>query len=166
MWEIECHITELKEQQHVYFCILSFYYSMWCHKSVRKSDFRFGSLILSSVCVIIITQSISESYQDSIRFIVTCTYNKCTEESLLWYATLTNLHNLQLRQYVLCLGLFKAICNYANSFYVGSFTGFRALRQFRILHNCAIKGFPSRDLLGDKYYWRGWNGRQTRATVT
>ena len=58
--------------------------------------------------------------------------------------------------------LFEAIiCKYANSFYVGAFMGFRAIRQFRIPRNCAIRGSPSRDLLGDKYSRRGWSGRHT-----
>ena len=40
------------------------------------------------------------------------------------------------------------------------------LGNFRIPRNWAIKGFPSRDLLGDKYYWRRWSGRQTRANLS
>ena len=54
----------------------------------------------------------------------------------------------------------------ANSFYVGGFKLISVWSSVGIQHNWAIKGSPSRDLLGDKYYWRGWSGRQIRAAVT
>ena len=34
---------------------------------------------------------------------------------------------------------------------------------FRIQCKWAMKGYPCRDLLGDKCYWRGWSGMQIRA---
>ena len=52
-----------------------------------------------------------------------------------------------------------------KSLYMSVFScGFQTIGLvFRIQCKWAMKGYPCKDLLGDKYYWWGWSGMQIRA---
>ena len=63
--------------------------------------------------------------------------------------------------------LFFKLFAIANSFYVGVFMWMSVWSPVGIdTAQLSNKRFPSWDLLSDKYYWRGWGGRQIRATLT
>ena len=54
----------------------------------------------------------------------------------------------------------------ANSFYVGGFMWISDYSPGWDTTQLSSKGSPSRNLLCDKYYWRGWSVRQIRAVPT